>query len=74
MMTRGVIEAMFVGHDSDVRQVAEEDQGAKLILFFGSRSGEASPEACGRCRVQNRSLPIGTCSKQIRNNRRLKVR
>ena len=41
MMARGVIEAIFVSHDADMRKIAEEDQRAKLVLFFGRRRGEA---------------------------------
>ena len=56
MMTRGVIETMFVGHNSDVRQVAEEHQIAKLVLFFRSRRGEAGPE-----RARAAAFKIDSC-------------
>ena len=47
MMTRGMIEAFFVSHDADVREITEENQVAKLILFFRSGSSEARPK--GSC-------------------------
>ena len=46
-MAGGVIKTMFVSYDSDVRKIAEEDESAKLKLFFRSRCGEASPQ-CAR--------------------------
>jgi hypothetical protein len=42
-----MIEAMFVRYDSDVRKIAEEDQSAKLVLFYRSRRREARPECAG---------------------------
>ena len=43
-MTRGVIEAIFVGYDAHVREIPEEDQSAKLVLLSWGGSREASPQ------------------------------
>jgi len=41
MMSRRVIEAFFIDHYTDVRQIAEEDESPKLVLLSGRWSFEA---------------------------------
>src|SRR5713226_3406282 len=42
-MPRRVIEALLVGNDADMRQAAEENQSAKLELFFLWRRRKCRP-------------------------------
>lgn len=44
VMSRSMIEAMFIGNNSDVRKATEENQSAKLILFFGTCRSKTSKE------------------------------
>ena len=43
MMARGMIKPVFIGDDADMRQTAEENQGAKLELLTLWRRGERCP-------------------------------
>ena len=58
MMPGSMIEAVFVGDDADVRQIAEEDQGAKLILLLRSRRAKARPQRAraGSLKTDSRRL------------------
>jgi hypothetical protein len=47
VVSRSMIEAFFIGYDADVREIAEENQIAKLKLLLRSGSREARPE--GSC-------------------------
>lgn len=49
VMTRGVIETVFVGNNANVCEIAEEDECSKLILFAGSRSCKAAPQSARAC-------------------------
>ena len=43
MVAGGVIEAMLISYDSDVRKITEEDESAKLESLFRGRCYESGP-------------------------------
>jgi hypothetical protein len=72
MMPRGVIEAFFVSHDSDVCEITKENQGAKLVLFC--RAGAVKRDQSVLALPRSKSIPAERkVLQQNLNNRRLKV-